>query len=251
MQNFKMKTPITFCSLYRRSEFRKYLEVFYIIPVIIFLLSVIYCNGEGPTEPQQNRPPNTPSRPFPLNASTGVFTENITLSWRGRDLNGDTLMYSIYFDTLSNPQLFSSKQQDTTYHLDSLNPLTRYYWRVVAYDEEDSTEGALWWFATGYLPNHPPYKPSNPFPSDSSTEVETSVTLAWQGGDPDPGNVITYDVYFGENFTSLPLISPAIFDTSFQVTELDSKTWYFWKIVSRDHFGDTASGNLWTFKTVD
>jgi len=246
-----MRISIVFRSRSHRSKLRKYIKAFCIIPIIICLLSIIYCNGEGPTEPEQNTPPNCPSYPSPSNGNTEVYTENIILSWRGRDADGDTLTYSLYFDTLSNPKLCSSRQPNTAYLPDSLIPLTRYYWRVVAYDNEDSTEGPLWWFATGYLPNHPPYKPSNPFPADSSTEVETSVTLMWQGGDPDPGNVITYDVYFGEDFTSLPLVSPALFDTSFRVEELDSNTWYFWKIVSRDHFGDTTSGDLWTFKTVD
>jgi hypothetical protein len=235
----------------RRPKLRKYAKAFCLIPIIICLLSTIYCNDEGPTKPEQNTPPSRPSYPFPGNGNAEVYTENVILGWRGWDADGDTLTYSLYFDTLSDPRLISSRQQDTTYHLGSLNPLTRYYWRVVSYDDEDSTEGSLWWFATTNLPNHPPYKPNNPFPSDGSTEVETSVTLTWQGGDPDPGNVITYDVYFGKDFTGLPLVSPAIFDTNFEVEGLDSNTWYFWKIVSRDHFGDTTSGDLWTFKTVD
>lgn len=242
------RTSNTLSLRYWRPKFKKYIKTYYIIPTIICFLHIITC--KGPTEPQ-NEPPNIPSNPSPQHQSTNVYTENITLSWSGADMDSDTVTYNIYFDTLSDPRLCSSKQRDTTYYLDSLAPLTRYYWRVISYDNEDSTEGPLWWFATINIPNNPPYKPHSPFPPDSSINVETSATITWHGGDPDPGNVVTYDVYFGKDFLNLPLVSPGRSDSSFTPENLDSNTWYSWKIVSRDHFGDTTSGDLWRFKTVN
>jgi len=46
------------------------------------------------------------------------------------------------------------------------------------------------------IDNNPPNVPSNPEPSNGSTNVYISVDLNWTGGDPD-GDPVTFDIYFG------------------------------------------------------
>jgi len=52
--------------------------------------------------------------------------------------------------------------------------------------------------------NNPPYIPSDPEPKNGSTGVDTGI-LSWTGGDPDPDDMVTYKLYFG-NETNPPYI---------------------------------------------
>ena len=45
--------------------------------------------------------------------------------------------------------------------------------------------------------NHPPNEPSNPYPPNGSINVSIDIVLCWTGGDPDPSDIVTYDVYLG------------------------------------------------------
>lgn len=96
--------------------------------------------------------------------------------------------------------------------------------------------------------NHPPYEPREPFPSNGSTDVSINVTLSWIGGDPDPGDIVTYDVYFGISSTPDKVVSNQS-NTTFSVESLSYLTTYYWRIVSWDNHGAYTEGKLWEFTT--
>ncbi|GAI11500.1 unnamed protein product, partial [marine sediment metagenome] len=54
--------------------------------------------------------------------------------------------------------------------------------------------------------NSAPNTPSNPSPANDATGVPINADLSWTGGDPDAGDTVTYDVYFGTGATP-PLVS--------------------------------------------
>lgn len=97
-------------------------------------------------------------------------------------------------------------------------------------------------------PNQAPYQASNPNPADGATGVALTPTMTWTGGDPDAGDPVYYDVYFG---TSLPLnlISPNQPAASYTPGPLVGNQTYLWRIDTKDLLGALTPGVTWSFKT--
>ncbi|HIH29094.1 MAG TPA: hypothetical protein HA260_04755 [Thermoplasmata archaeon] len=102
--------------------------------------------------------------------------------------------------------------------------------------------------ATVIEENLPPYQPSSPNPSNGATNVPISSDLSWMGGDPNPGDTITYDVYFGTSSTP-PKVGFNQSATTYDLGTLNYLTTYYWKIVAWDSYGETTAGSLWVFTT--
>jgi hypothetical protein len=96
--------------------------------------------------------------------------------------------------------------------------------------------------------NHPPYTPSNPSPGYGATNVSLTANLTWTGGDPDPDDIVSYDVYFGT--TPDPgLMSSNQSTESYNPGILVYATTYYWQIVSWDSHHASSKGKLWYFTT--
>ncbi|MCX5902538.1 MAG: DNRLRE domain-containing protein [Proteobacteria bacterium] len=98
-------------------------------------------------------------------------------------------------------------------------------------------------------PNTPPDAPSNPAPGNNDTGVLLTPTLSWSGGDPDPDNTVTYDVYFGLK-GALTLVSSGQVAVTYLPGALQLAATYEWKVVARDNYGAETSGPLWSFSTI-
>jgi hypothetical protein len=97
--------------------------------------------------------------------------------------------------------------------------------------------------------NSPPHTPSAPSPADGATDQARDVDLGWTGGDPDAGDTVTYDVYFGDS-SPPPLVASGLGTTSYDPGTLKGGTTYYWKIVARDDHGATTEGPEWNFTTA-
>jgi hypothetical protein len=97
--------------------------------------------------------------------------------------------------------------------------------------------------------NNPPNTPSAPAPADGATDQAKDVDLGWTGGDPDTGDSVTYDVYFGDS-SPPPLVVSDQAGTSYDPGTLAGGTTYHWKIVARDNHAATVEGPEWDFTTV-
>ena len=197
-----------------------------------------------------NHPPYTPTILEPAHGSTGIAVNSV-LSWSGGDPDvGDTVTYNLYFGTTSNPPEVKHEHGTTNYNPGTLNYSTTYYWQIVAFDNHGAfIVGPVWSFTTAQAPNNPPYVPSNPSPASEATNQPINTTLTWQGGDPDPGDTVTYDLYFGTSSTP-SLIANAITNTSYSPGNLDYSTTYYWQIVARDNHGATSTSPIWKFGTA-
>jgi PKD repeat protein len=197
-----------------------------------------------------NHPPNTPSSPSPSNGQTLVFI-NEFLSWTGGDPDvGDVVTYDIYFGTTNPPPKMVTNHSGTSYDPGVMSTSTKYYWKIVAWDNHGaSTSGPVWSFTT--VPpgmNNPPNMPSSPSPANGATGVAINVLLSWSGGDPD-GDTVTYDVYFGATATPGKVAANQSSST-FNPGTLAFDTLYRWRIVAWDAHGLSRAGPLWSFTTL-
>jgi len=131
-----------------------------------------------------NHPPHEPSNPFPINESTGVDI-NVDLSWTGGDPEDDPLTYDIYFGDKNPPPKVVSNQTNATYNPGTLNISQTYYWKIVAWDNYNtSTTGPLWYFITRV--NDPPNTPEPPSgPDDGAAGVEYTFYTTTTDSDDD------------------------------------------------------------------
>jgi hypothetical protein len=201
--------------------------------------------------PPPNNPPDAPSDPSPANHATGVSLD-AKLSWTGSDPDpGDTLAYDVLFGTYGNINVVSRQQPASTYDPGTLNGNTTYYWRIIARDGKGAYAiSPLWDFATAVVPgSNPPNSPADPLPADHAAGVSIDADLSWTGGDPDPGDTVTYDVYFGSS-SPPPLVSERQPGTSYGPGTLDYDTAYYWQIVATDSHDASTTGPLWDFTTT-
>ena len=80
--------------------------------------------------------------------------------------------------------------------------------------------------------NQPPSIPNNPSPVSGSTSISINTNLSWIGGDPNPEDTVTCDVYFEANDSSPDILaSNDQSNTIYNPGTLNYNTHYYWKIV--------------------
>jgi hypothetical protein len=114
------------------------------------------------------------------------------------------------------------------------NPFDAYY--------VDDAAGV--WLGTA----HPPSIPTNPKPVDGATNVDISKDLCWTNSDPDIGDYVYSDLYFG-TMNPPPLLKANIYETIYDVGLMQYQTTYYWQIVAHDSHGQITEGPIWRFTT--
>jgi hypothetical protein len=122
-----------------------------------------------------------------------------------------------------------------------------YWWYVTVNDGVYVNSSPIFYFSTA--DNLPPYTPSNPDPSDGATGISIYENLAWTGGDPNPGDKLSYDVYFGTG--SPPPMVGTVNHAYYNPDTMNLETTYYWQIVTEDKGGLTATGPIWSFTTSE
>ncbi|KYK26447.1 hypothetical protein AYK20_08870 [Thermoplasmatales archaeon SG8-52-1] len=207
---------------------------------------------EGPTwhfTTRGNDPPIEPYDPSPGNGSTGISIDT-NLSWKSGDPDFDTVTYDIYLgEGLDDPPLIKSNHNSTTYNpTGNFDFLKRYRWKIVARDLYGyETVGDTWTFKTEE--NKPPYEPTDPDPEDGQNNVNIETNISWTGEDPNSGDTVKYDVYFGVTNPPTQKSYNQTGDSYNPTGDLQEYQQYFWYIVSWDEEGLTTKGPLWSFNT--
>lgn len=97
--------------------------------------------------------------------------------------------------------------------------------------------------------NSPPTL-SRPSPADGRSVAPTEVTLSWRGDDPE-GDAVTYNVTL-EAGDSTPdeTVASGLDTPTFDPSELEPDTTYYWQVTATDEYGRTTTGPVWTFDTA-
>lgn len=100
--------------------------------------------------------------------------------------------------------------------------------------------------------NRNPNQATSPIPKNTATEIALNTDLAWQGGDPDTCDSLTYEIFFSKDTDILKSLGtsqdPKLLNSKLPI--LNSNTRYQWKVITKDGTGSTESP-IWTFTTVD
>jgi hypothetical protein len=119
-----------------------------------------------------------------------------------------------------------------------------------AYDDDNGIDsGSAYLFHSTQTQNQPPYVPNNPSPSNGMIDVDVNAMLSWVGGDPDPDDTVTYDVYFGTN-SNPPKVIGNQSSNSYNEGTMQYSTTYYWRIVAWDNHEARTTGPLWYFTTM-
>jgi len=99
-----------------------------------------------------------------------------------------------------------------------------------------------------------PQEPQNLWPVSESKAIGLNPLLSWQAGSADHGNLLSYDVYLGEDPSSMSMdtVGPRIAQgagETFQVSSLKPGTDYYSRVRVAGE-GGIETGPLWSFTTV-
>lgn len=197
-----------------------------------------------------NSAPDVPGDPSPANDATDISVP-VTLSVAVGDIDNDAMTVT-FFDASDDSVIGidagvpSGSRAEVDWS--GLAADTTYSWYARANDGESDGPVSDTWSLTTALPNAAPNPPSNPSPVNHANGISIDVDLGWTGGDPDAGDTVTYDVYFGNSATP-PLVSEDQTGTTYRPGALSYNTKYYWKIAAEDDHGASTIGPLWDFTT--
>ena len=198
-----------------------------------------------------NDPPTAASNPEPENGATETAI-SLTLKWENSsDPEGHQFFYKVLGDTLNPPvAVVEDSTTDTTLATGELEYGTTYYWQVLTIGSMgDTASSDVWSFTTEI--NDPPSVASNPVPVDDAIDVSIHPTLAWNSSSDPEGHSFFYRIYADTVDPPVTMVEDSTIDTSLYAGELEYGTDYYWRVVTVGCMGDSAMGEVWTFRTVE
>jgi hypothetical protein len=227
----------------------------------IYYLKIDVWNKKGERTPGEiysfttrgNSPPFKPTCVNPENGSIAPI--DTILEWFSGDPDGDEVTYDVYFGEkefgMEHPPQVASNISETTYDPTPLGQKLEfnreYFWKIVAWDEYGlNTSGDICYFKTEK--NEPPNPAKDPIPKDGAKNVSVYAILYWNGTDPNSGDTLRYDVYFGPN-PNPPLRSPNQDENYYDPDVMPLFLDFYWRIDTRDSQGEVTPGPNWTFAT--
>jgi len=179
---------------------------------------------------------NVPAVPFNPEPPDDAFDQfnNLVLRWESAKADSYDLYLGFSEEML---ELYLGDSKESAIEVTDLLFGTTYYWKVVAKNRFGSTEGPIWKFTTGQVPE----QPKAIYPENGATEVPIDVTLKWESERAEK-----FELYFGE--TNLEYIATLESISEYTLSQLHFGTEYRWKVIASNQFGEIES-NVFTFRT--
>jgi len=207
-----------------------------------------------------NALPNTPAPDFIIPPSGVNFTNaltsgtpatsSLTVNWSDNATNETNYVLERSPNGTTFTAIATLPANTTSYNETGLTPDTQYYYRVKATNATDSSVYTA--NATITTPPVPsaPTKAATPTPANGFNDVQLTngnLLLKWTGST----NTTNYTVYFGTDTQNLSNIAtvPYVAAPSYQLTNLNTATNYYWRIDSSNALG-SVTGDVWSFRAL-
>ncbi|WP_268223582.1 fibronectin type III domain-containing protein [Sinomicrobium oceani] len=219
----------------------------------IMLLILAACSSDDDNTPQA---PGTASLVFPENNSectAGISVDDhnssIPFEWEAAER---TDSYRLRVENLNDgtAQEFNTEATSLQVVLQKGEP---YSWSVTSVSMEamETTESESWKFysAGDGIASYAPFPATaiSPEPGENITAEGSKISLQWEGNDID-GDITGYDVYFGNSNPPETAIATDITESQLTDIDVNSKTVYYWRIVTKDAQNNSSKSEVFTFK---
>jgi len=238
---------------------------YYFLYILSFVL-IVSCSAEdndsGTTTPPVTQQPTTtptPQVPTPGKSSLSAPENNevcyegeevdainseVAFSW---DASTDTDSYDLVITNQETNQSQIESGITSTSKVVTLATDISYSWKIVskANDTNDTTESDTWQFylAGDGQENYAPFPATilSPLSGAAVDSNNGSITLSWEGNDPDELDNLTYTVYFDEiDGLQVPFEEESS-ETSLEIS-VESGNTYYWRVKTTD--GKSSSFTL-------
>lgn len=98
--------------------------------------------------------------------------------------------------------------------------------------------------------NRQPAMPSSPIPSDAATGVSVTPVISWLCSDPDGGDSLKYDIYFGSTNPPNSILASNWKQPNYALSTLDFNKTYYWRVTAHDLKGASSVSPIWRFNTL-
>jgi len=168
-----------------------------------------------------------------------------TLAW----VSDRSETYDLYFGMDPDPGIFLSNLLQNQVLIDGLAPNQQYYWRIVAINEFDRTEGDTCVFKTDALFMD---APQALFPLSPSEENALSIRFQWSPALCPYGSQVYYALYVGEtrSLTEADIVVSNLTGTEYILNALSGSTDYYWMVRAESAYAAAVS-SVFHFSTKE